>query len=48
MPTDKLTLEAGETSAKDVHIDILSNLRVNPGNKPNLTHFSVRGAKLHF
>jgi hypothetical protein len=48
MPTDKLTLEAGETSAKDVHVDILSNLRVNPGNKPNLTHFSVRGAKLHF
>lgn len=48
MPTDKLTLEAGETSAKDVHINILSNLRVNPGNKPNLTHLSVRGAKLHF
>lgn len=43
-----LTLEAGETSAKDVHINILSNLRVNPGAKPNLTHFSVRGAKLHF
>lgn len=43
-----LTLEAGETSAKDVHFDILSNLRVNPGNKPNLTHLSVRGAKLHF
>lgn len=48
MPTDKLTLETGETSAKDVHVDILSNLRVNPGNKPNLTHLSVRGAKLHF
>lgn len=43
-----LTLEAGETPAKDVHFDILSNLRVNPGNKPNLTHLSVRGAKLHF
>lgn len=43
-----LTLEAGETSAQDVHFDILSNLRVNPGAKPNLTHFSVRGAKLHF
>lgn len=43
-----LTLEAGETSAQDVHINILSNLRVNPGTKPNLTHFSVRGAKLHF
>lgn len=45
---ETLKLEAGETSAKDVHIDLLSNLRVNPGAKPNLTHFSVRGAKLHF
>lgn len=43
-----LKLEAGETSAQDVHINVLSNLRVNPGAKPNLTHFSVRGAKLHF
>ena len=45
---ETLKLEPGETSAQDVHIDILSNLRVNPGAKPNLTHFSVRGAKLHF
>ena len=45
---ETLKLEPGETSAQDVHINILSNLRVNPGAKPNLTHFSVRGAKLHF
>lgn len=46
--SETLKLEAGETSAKDVHINVLSNLRVNPGAKPNLTHFSVRGTKLHF
>lgn len=45
---ETLKLEPGETSAQDVHINVLSNLRVNPGAKPNLTHFSVRGAKLHF
>ena len=44
-----LTLDAGANpTAQDVHIDMLCNVRVNPACKPNLTHFSVRGAKLHF
>ena len=44
-----LTLDAGTNpTAQDVHVDMLCNVRVNPACKPNLSSFTVTGAKLHF
>lgn len=43
MPTDKLTLDAG-----DVHIDMLCNVVNPPCLKPNRTSLTVHGSKIHF
>lgn len=44
-----LTLDAGTNpTAQDVHFDMLCNVRINPACKPNLSSFTVTGAKLHF